>query len=88
MDLLEFRKKIDAIDDELLRLFEERMVISRQIALYKNEQGLPIRDAARESAKLSVMSEKAAPETRLYAEKLYAALFELSRAYQARIIHR
>ena len=82
MDLNNYRKQIDAIDDKLLRLFKERMDIARQIALYKNEQGLPLLDVARERAKLSDISEKAGEEICAYANKLYTTLFELSRAYQ------
>ena len=86
MDLNNYRKQIDAIDDKLLRLFKERMDIARQIALYKNEQGLPLLDVARERAKLSDVGEKAGEELCTYANKLYTTLFELSREYQESII--
>ena len=82
MDLKNYREQIDAIDDQLLRLFKERMSVARQIALYKKEHNLPIIDAARESEKLAVIVEKAGGELHPYAHKLYALIFELSRAYQ------
>ena len=82
MDLQDYRKQIDNIDDELLRLFKERMVVARQIGQYKKEHGLPVLDATRENDKLVVISEKAGEEFSSYAKKLYSTLFELSRMYQ------
>ena len=86
MDLQSYREQIDTIDNELLRLFQERMSLARQIALYKKEHDLPALDAAREAEKMSVIDEKADDELRPYAQKLYALLFALSRAYQEGII--
>ena len=48
MDLLELRKEIDQIDDELVRLFCQRMEISAKVADYKKEQHLPIYHPGRE----------------------------------------
>ena len=42
MELSEIRTKIDAVDDELLRLFLERMDLAEEVAAYKNEHHLPI----------------------------------------------
>ena len=44
------RTKINEIDRQMATLFEERMEISREIAEYKKEQGLPVYDANREQA--------------------------------------
>ena len=82
MDMQYFREQIDRIDDELIRLFKERMDVSREIARYKKEHGLPVLDAAREKEKLAVVSEKAGEQYSIYANTLYKTLFELSRAYQ------
>jgi chorismate mutase/prephenate dehydratase len=73
---------IDKVDDGLLQLFKERMGISRQIAIYKKERGLPTLDAAREKEKLAAIGEKAGEELSAYARALFAKLLELSRAYQ------
>jgi chorismate mutase len=74
-----FREQIDKIDGEIFRLFGERMDVVRQIALYKKEHCLPVRDAAREREKL------AAHECP-YAQKLCAALMEISREYQESMV--
>ncbi|MBR6522381.1 MAG: chorismate mutase, partial [Oscillospiraceae bacterium] len=52
MDLKDLRVKIDAIDDELVRLFQERMKIAADVAAYKKENGMAVLDKARERQKL------------------------------------
>jgi chorismate mutase/prephenate dehydratase len=87
MDLQDYRAQIDKVDDALLLLFKERMGISRKIAQYKKEHGLPALDAGREKEKLVAIGEAAGEELRPYANKLYSTLFEISRAYQEGILN-
>ena len=42
MDLSEIRQNIDKIDEELVRLFCERMALSAQVADYKKANNMPI----------------------------------------------
>ncbi|MGL5206315.1 MAG: chorismate mutase [Acidaminococcaceae bacterium] len=49
LDLAEIREKIDRIDAEIAKLFEERMNAVHDVAEYKKEKKLPIRDRAREA---------------------------------------
>ena len=44
------RQEINRIDGEMARLFERRMKAVEQIAAYKKENGLPVRDPVREAA--------------------------------------
>ena len=53
MDLKELRDKIDAIDEEIVKLYEERMEISASVAEYKIDHGKNVLDAEREKSKLS-----------------------------------
>ena len=62
MDLNECRNQIDAIDDNLVRLFVQRMNLSAQIADYKKANNMPIYVPARERAILQEVAEKAGPE--------------------------
>jgi len=87
MDLQELRKKIDEIDDGLVRLFQERMDVSAEIARYKKENKLPVHDPAREREKLYDLSFKTNPGRESYITALYYLLFELSRADQERILN-
>lgn len=82
MNLEEYRKQIDIVDDEIVRLFQERMSIAAQIAAYKKEQGMPILQPARERAKLAEVSAKSREDMQSYMRVLYSLLFELSRTYQ------
>jgi 3-dehydroquinate dehydratase-2 len=75
MDLQTYRKQIDKIDEELLRLFKKRMDVALNIAAYKKERGIPVFDPKREQEKLSSISDP-------YEKKLYSTLFELSRTLQ------
>lgn len=83
MDLNELRLEIDKIDDELVRLFCQRMEVSARIADYKKEHDLPIFVPAREAAKLQDVTQKAGQDMEVYTKVLYSMLFELSRGYQS-----
>ena len=48
-DIQKLRKRIDEIDEQILRLLGERAEICRSIGLLKKEQGMPITDASREN---------------------------------------
>ena len=83
MDLKDYRVKIDEIDDQLVKLFQQRMEVSAEIAAYKKENNLPILDAGRERAKLNDVCSKVPQEMRNYTSVLYSSLFELSRSHQS-----
>lgn len=85
MELSEIRTKIDAVDDQLLALFLERMALSEEVAAYKNEHHLPILNKAREREILAKVTRKAGDKER-YAYHLYSTLFELARSRQAELI--
>ena len=85
MELSEIRAKIDAVDDQLLGLFLERMELSETVAAYKNEHKLPILNKTREREILAKVTERAGDKER-YAYHLYSTLFELARSRQAELI--
>ena len=84
MDIQDMRKEIDAIDDQLVQLFTQRMDVAARIADYKKAENLPIFVPAREREKLADVAEKAGPEMANYTRVLYSMLFELSRSYQSK----
>ncbi len=85
MDIRSLRAQIDGIDDQLVRLFSQRMAVSAQIAACKKEQNLPIYVPAREREKLLDVAQKAGPDMANYTRVLYSMLFELSRSYQSKL---
>jgi len=84
MDLSQLREEIDQIDDQLVKLFAQRMDVSARIADYKKSQNLPIYHPAREREKLQDVANKAGSEMANYTRVLYSMLFELSRSYQGK----
>ena len=86
MELSEIRTKIDAVDDQLLDLFLQRMELSEEVAAYKNEHNLPILNKAREREILAKVTEKSGEKER-YAYHLFSTLFELARSRQAELIN-
>ncbi len=84
MDIQDMRKEIDAIDDQLVQLFKQRMDVAAQIADYKKAENLPIFVPAREREKLADVAEKAGADMANYTRVLYSMLFELSRSYQSK----
>ena len=86
MELSEYRARIDKIDDELLRLFAERMQTAAGIAAYKKENVLPVLDAGREREKLADIVKKAPEGMQEEAVSLYRLLFSLSRSYQHELL--
>jgi len=85
MELSEIRKKINAVDDQLLDLFLQRMDLAEEVAAYKNAHNQPILNKTREREILAKVMEKAGDREQ-YAHHLFSTLFELSRSRQAELI--
>ena len=84
MHIDDLREKIDSIDDELVRLFVERMEVAKEVAQYKKENNLPIYVPAREREKLQDVAKKAGQDMDDYIRSLYSMIFEISRSYQSK----
>ncbi len=48
MDIDEIRVEIDRLDDELLRIFNDRAALALKIGEIKKERGMPVYDPGRE----------------------------------------
>ncbi len=57
MDIDDIRKRIDRLDDELLRIFNERAGLALEIGRIKKRMGLPVYDPAREKRIFGRMKE-------------------------------
>lgn len=85
--LTEARKEINRIDEEMARLFEERMECAKVIAEYKKERGLPILDEQREKEIIKKNSRLIENEViKEYYVSFLKNNMATSRAYQARLI--
>ena len=85
MDLSDYRKEIDEIDEEMTRLFEKRMDVSVKVAEYKIKNKLPIFNGGREAEVIhkNVKRLKNSNYESLI-RKYFNHLMELSRALQQR----
>ena len=82
MDLNELRKSIDKIDDELLKLFEQRMKITHQVAQYKIENELEVFQSGREQAIIDKVRSKMPSELENSAETLFTTIMDISKSKQ------
>lgn len=82
MDLKECRKNIDRIDDEMVRLFVERMEVASEVAAYKREHGLPVLDQNRERDVIRAVREKAPPYLAGHVANLFQNIMSMSRYIQ------
>ncbi len=82
-ELQDLRDQIDQIDHEIVRLFEERMKISSQVAQYKYRTGKQVFDREREIAKISALKKEAHSEfTAKGVEELFQQIMSMSRKLQ------
>ena len=85
--LEECRSGIDAVDRQIVRLFEERMQLCRDVAKYKIANGMQVLDRSREE---KVLESRAAMLDDPYWAQSVRSLFEgimaLSRAEQQKLL--
>lgn len=81
-ELKDLREKIDAIDRQMVDLFKQRMEVSKEVAAYKQANGLPTLDAGRERALLGKVGEQAGEELADYTQSVYRTILAAGRSYQ------
>ena len=87
MDLNELRGQIDSIDEQIVRLYEERMDVCRQVAEYKIETGKKIYDRVREEEKLAKAREMAHSDfTARGIGELFEQIMSMSRKLQYQLL--
>lgn len=87
MDLQKIRDRLDVIDAEFVRLFEERMRLVGQVAEFKIETGKQVFDREREQAKIAAVRGLAHGAFNAQAaEELFTQLMTISRRYQYRLL--
>ena len=81
------RQLINSIDQQMVKLFEERMNIVKDIALYKKENNLPILNEAREESLInknkSLLNNS---ELSSYYTEFIKEVLSISKKYQNEII--
>lgn len=86
-DLLEIRGEIDAIDNEIVALYEKRMRLAADVAEYKIAHGRQVFDRERERSKLIALEERADSDfTRNGIRELFEQIMSMSRKKQYQLL--
>ncbi|MCL2053257.1 MAG: 2-C-methyl-D-erythritol 4-phosphate cytidylyltransferase [Oscillospiraceae bacterium] len=85
MNLNELRAEIDRTDDELMRLFTNRMELCVQVAEFKKANELPIFQSGREEELLERIKNKSPDWLELESLELYKVILKLSKRLQSRV---
>ena len=84
----ELRDRIDTIDAQLTALFLQRMEVTEQVGRWKQANGIPVLDTARER---EVLAKKAAltddPARKDDVTTLYEAIMAISRRQQRKLLN-
>ena len=82
-DLIELRSRIDQIDREIVRLYEERMQVTDEVGEFKIRTGRKVYDKDRERAKIETVRGLAHSDfTRKGVAELFSQLMSMSRKRQ------
>lgn len=88
-DLQELRKQIDQIDQEMVRLFEARMDVCRQVAEYKIANGKKVLDRSRELEKLDTLGGMAHNDFNRHGiRELFQQIMAMSRKLQYQLLEK
>ena len=82
MELSEIRKEIDAVDEEMTKLFVRRMACADQVAEAKRGTGKPVLDPGREREILAKVAERVGPALESEGKLLFFTLLSVSRGRQ------
>ena len=81
-ELKDLREKIDAIDQQMVDLFKQRMEVSKEVAAYKQANNLPTQDVGRERSLLAKVGDQAGEELADYTQSVYRTILAAGRSYQ------
>lgn len=86
-DLSELRGKIDEIDAQIVKLYEERMAISEQVAEYKIDTGKKVFDKEREESKLETLKKLTHNDFNAHGiTELFQQIMSMSRKLQYQLL--
>ncbi|MGN0614590.1 MAG: bifunctional chorismate mutase/prephenate dehydratase [Porcipelethomonas sp.] len=82
MNLEQLRSEIDTLDNEILKAFEKRMDLCRQVALYKIENDLPVFQAGREQVIIDKVMDKSPEHLKNASAALFTEIMDISKSLQ------
>ncbi|SHJ25499.1 prephenate dehydratase [Hespellia stercorisuis] len=85
--LLELRDELDKIDAQIVKLYEERMKVCREVGEYKIEAGSKVFDKKREKEKITLVTSEAENElNKKGLAELFEQLMSMSRKLQYQLL--
>lgn len=75
MVLKNLRKKIDKVDDSIIKLLEKRKNVSNEIISIKRERGIEVRDLKREKEIVKRLARKSKDLDEMLISKVYEVIF-------------
>ncbi len=81
-DLKALRKEIDALDEQLVKVFVERLSVCERIGEFKRMNGMPVVDQAREEEIYAKLEKGLDEKTYGFVKSLYKRIFTLCAACQ------
>ncbi|MBQ9431252.1 MAG: chorismate mutase [Kiritimatiellae bacterium] len=85
-DLTEIRNEIDEIDEQMLKLFVQRMKAAGEVVAAKRGTGVPVTNPAREREIISKIAKAAGPDLENEASLLFKTLMAISRGHQRAVL--
>lgn len=82
MNIDSYRKEIDIIDKQIIKLFEQRLDIVENILEYKIKENLNIKDENRETIVLENATRDSKCEYKSFCKDLMIYIMDLSKKYQ------
>ena len=76
------RKKIDEIDEEIIRLLNERMKLSKEIGKIKQKNNISIEDKEREKELIKKLFQKKEDLSEDFIEETYSIILKYSKKQQ------
>ena len=83
MDLTDYREQINNIDDQICKLFTQRMQVVNHIGEYKRDHDVPVNSGSREREVLARISKQLPEDLEDFGRVLYRSMFDISKAYEA-----
>ena len=82
LNLDEIRKQINEKDNQLEKLFLERMTLCKQVAQYKIDNNMPVFQSAREGQIIDRVRQQAEDEYKDSVQTLFTAMIDISKFHQ------
>lgn len=82
-EIISLRKQIDIIDNNILKLLNERIIISKNIGKIKKDNNISIQFSNRENEIIDRLSKNSSILLKTDINTIYNSIFNISKTYQS-----